>query len=102
MTRWKKPAAAALLLTLAACAAWLWLVYDAATMRQALWRGWTFGVGHFTINDNWIQHAFTYQDKMPHWLGYGAVVLLAASISARLRASEGRISGLPPASASPA
>src|SRR3546814_1430885 len=26
---------------------------------------------------NWIQHAFTYQDKMPHWLGYAAPIALA-------------------------
>src|SRR3546814_11445014 len=36
-----------------------------------------FGVGHFIVNDNWIQHAFTYQDKMPHWLGYAAPIALA-------------------------
>src|SRR3546814_10876285 len=40
-------------------------------------RGWMFGVGHFSVNDNCIQHAFTYQDKMPHWLGYAAPIALA-------------------------
>ncbi|MCH4151232.1 MAG: apolipoprotein N-acyltransferase [Sphingobium sp.] len=39
--------------------------------------GWCFGLGHFTLGNNWIAHAFTYQDAMPHWLGYGAVVALA-------------------------
>ncbi len=63
--------------TLVAVAAWLWLVHDAASLKQALWRGWVFGVGHFSVNDNWIQHAFTYQDKMPHWLGYAAPIALA-------------------------
>src|SRR3546814_5469849 len=63
--------------TLIAFAAWLWLVHDAASLKQALWRGWMFGVGHFSVNDNWIQHAFTYQDKMPHWLGYAAPIALA-------------------------
>src|SRR3546814_21155482 len=53
------------------------LVHDAASLKQALWRGWMFGVGHFSVNDNWIQHAFTYQDKMPHWLGYAAPLALA-------------------------
>src|SRR3546814_7051009 len=43
--------------TLIAFAAWLWLVHDAASLKQALWRGWMFGVGHFSVNDNWIQHA---------------------------------------------
>ena len=64
-------------LTLACFAAWLWLVFDAASLRRVLWIGWLFGLGHFSVNDNWIQHAFTYQDKMPHWLGYGAPVALA-------------------------
>lgn len=64
-------------LTLAGFAAWLWLVHAAPTLRQALWRGWVFGVGHFTIANNWIQHAFDFQDRMPPVLGYGAVVALA-------------------------
>ena len=64
-------------LTLPALALWLWLVYDAPSLRTALWRGWLFGVGHFTVNDNWIAHAFDFQDNMPHWLGYVSVVLLA-------------------------
>lgn len=53
------------------------LTHEAPTLRQALLRGWLFGLGHFTVGNNWIQHAFTYQDKMPPVLGYAAVVLLA-------------------------
>ncbi len=64
-------------LTIAAFAAWIALVHAAPTVRQALWRGWAFGVGHFTINDNWFQHAFTFQDQMPHALGYIAPFALA-------------------------
>jgi apolipoprotein N-acyltransferase len=64
-------------LTLLCLAGWMALVQRAPTRRAVLWRGWLFGVGHFTINNNWIQHAFTYQDKMPPQLGYLAVVLLA-------------------------
>lgn len=56
---------------------WLRLVHDAPTMRRALLTGWLFGVGHFTVNNNWIQHAFDYQDRMPPVLGYGAAVGLA-------------------------
>jgi apolipoprotein N-acyltransferase len=63
--------------TLAGIAVLLWLVHRAPRLRDALLLGWGWGVGHFTLGDNWIQHAFTYQDKMPHWLGYLAVVLLA-------------------------
>jgi len=64
-------------LALPAFAGFLWLVHDAPTARMALWRGWLFGVGHFTINDNWIQHAFDFQDKMPPWIGYAAPFALA-------------------------
>ncbi|MES2754171.1 MAG: apolipoprotein N-acyltransferase [Pseudomonadota bacterium] len=64
-------------LTVACLAAWLWLVHDAPTLRQALLRGWVFGVGHFTVANSWIQQAFEYQQAMPPALGYGAVVALA-------------------------
>ncbi|HSX57611.1 MAG TPA: apolipoprotein N-acyltransferase [Sphingomonas sp.] len=62
---------------LIAVAILLRLTHEAPTLRQALLRGWLFGLGHFTVGNNWIQHAFTYQDKMPPVLGYFAVVLLA-------------------------
>lgn len=65
------------MLTLGCFAAWMWLVFDAPTWKAALWRGWVFGVGHFTINDNWFQHAFDFQDKMPPVLGYVAPLALA-------------------------
>ena len=64
-------------LTLVGFALWIEQVHNAPTLRRALLVGWLFGVGHFTINNNWIQHAFTLQDKMPAALGYVAVVLLA-------------------------
>ena len=64
-------------LAVAALAAWMWLVHDARSLRGALWRGWVFGVGHFTINDNWFQHAFTFQDQMPPVIGYLAPFALA-------------------------
>jgi len=64
-------------LTIAALAIWMLLVHRAPTLRAALWRGWMFGVGHFTINNNWFQHAFTFQDQMPPVLGYAAPVALA-------------------------
>lgn len=53
------------------------LTHEAPTLKQALLRGWLFGLGHFTVGNNWIQHAFSYQDKMPAELGYVAVVLLS-------------------------
>jgi len=63
--------------TLAGIATLLWLVHRAPRLRDAVLLGWLWGVGHFALGNNWIQHAFTYQDKMPHWLGYLAVVLIA-------------------------
>lgn len=53
------------------------LVQTAPDRRSAFLRGWLFGVGHFTAGLNWIAHAFTFQDSMPHWFGYGAVILLS-------------------------
>ena len=76
-------------LTLPALGAMLWLVHEAPNVKAALWRGWLFGVGHFTVNNNWIQHAFTYQDNMPHWLGYIAVVLLALYLAVFPAAAAG-------------
>lgn len=64
-------------LTLAALAVLMLLVEAADKLKSALLRGWCFGVGHFTAGLNWIAHAFTFQDAMPHWFGYGAVVLLS-------------------------
>ena len=63
--------------TLACLALLMALVEAAPTRKAAFARGWLFGVGHFTLGLNWIAHAFTYQDAMPHWFGYGAVVLLS-------------------------
>ncbi|MEJ7927320.1 apolipoprotein N-acyltransferase [Sphingobium sp. AN641] len=61
-----------------ACLATLMVLIDAAPDRRAAaLRGWLFGVGHFTLGLNWIAFAFTFQDMMPHWFGYGAVVLLS-------------------------
>lgn len=55
----------------------LHLIRHAPDHRAAFTRGWLFGVGHFTLGLNWIAHAFTFQDSMPHWFGYGAVALLS-------------------------
>ncbi len=58
--------------------AWLMhLLAGARSARHAALLGWAFGVGHFTLGNNWIATAFTYQAEMPAWLGWIAVVLLA-------------------------
>jgi len=64
-------------LTLACLTIWMALVHAAPTFRTALSRGWLFGLGHFTVNNNWFQHAFDFQDAMPPVLGYFAAVALA-------------------------
>ena len=54
-----------------------WLVAGADTARQAAWRGWVFGVAHFTVTNIWIATAFTHQSEMPALLGWAAVPLLS-------------------------
>ena len=63
--------------TLGGFAVLLWLVADAPGARSAFARAWWFGVGHFTVGLNWIAEAFTFQDAMPHWMGFVAVVGLS-------------------------
>lgn len=67
--------------TLACFAGWLWIVHDSPDLRAALWRGWLFGIAHFTIGNNWIARAFSLQDAMPAWLGYPAVSILGAYLA---------------------
>lgn len=62
---------------LLALALFVALAQTARSRAGAFFTGWFFGLGHFTLGLNWIAHAFTYQDAMPHWLGYGAVVALS-------------------------
>ena len=64
-------------LTLVCLALLLHLVSEAPNLRSALARGYWFGVGHFVVGLNWIAGAFQYQDAMPKWLGWIAVVLLS-------------------------
>ncbi|PAX07776.1 apolipoprotein N-acyltransferase [Sphingomonas lenta] len=68
-------------LTLLCLAAWAWIVHHAPSLKSALWRGYAFGVGHFTVNNNWFQHAFDFQDAMPPVLGYFAAVALAVYLA---------------------
>jgi apolipoprotein N-acyltransferase len=67
--------------TLFAFAGWMVLVADAPSLKSAFARGYWFGVGHFVVGLNWIAGAFRYQEAMPVWLGWVAVVLLALYIA---------------------
>jgi len=64
-------------LLLLALAALIHLLGGATKLRGALALGWCFGFGQFVLGLNWIATAFTYQAKMPGWLGWIAVVLLS-------------------------
>ncbi|OZA91738.1 MAG: apolipoprotein N-acyltransferase, partial [Erythrobacter sp. 34-65-8] len=83
---------------LLAMAGFSWLVFSAPGWKEAGKRGWLFGVAHFTLANNWIAQAFTYQESMPTELGWFAVPLLAlylavypalAAIGARLIVRNG-------------
>jgi len=76
-------------LTLASLAGWMLIVARAPSFKAALWRGWLFGVGHFTVNNNWFQHAFDFQDQMPPVLGYFAAVALALYLAVYPMAAAG-------------
>jgi len=57
------------------------LVWRSKSLKQALALGWGFGLGQFAVALNWIATAFTFQAKMPAWLGWIAVVLLAVYLA---------------------
>jgi len=91
-------------LTLIGVAWLLELVTRAHSGRQVFALGWCFGLGHFTLGNNWIATAFTYQANMPAWLGMIAVVLVAlylalfpafAALAAWLVVRPGRRTGAP-------
>ena len=68
-------------LTLVAFALMMHIVAQSASPKSALARGYWFGVGHFAVGLNWIAGAFAFQDKMPVWLGWIAVVVLSLYIA---------------------
>jgi len=57
------------------------LVQTSPDLKGALLRGYWFAVGHFVIGLNWIAGSFAYQDAMPAWLGWVAVLVLALYIA---------------------
>lgn len=64
-------------LTLLAIAVLIAMAAETVGWKQAFSRGWYFGLGHYTVGNFWIAHAFTYQSEMPAALGWLAVPLLA-------------------------
>jgi apolipoprotein N-acyltransferase len=65
-----------LLLCLAGLIALLHNINDASILKR-FWIGYCFGFGQFAVGLNWMAHAFTYQDEMPHALGWFAAPLLS-------------------------
>jgi apolipoprotein N-acyltransferase len=63
--------------TILSLALLLALLSTARKGTKAFLLGYAYGLGQFVVGLNWIAHAFTFQDSMPHWLGYIAVVLLS-------------------------
>ena len=68
-------------LTLLACAALIALLQAAPTRKQAAGLGWCFGLGQFAVSLNWLPTAFTFQAALPVWLGWIAVLLIAAYLA---------------------
>ncbi len=68
-------------LTLVCFALFIHLVSRAGTKSWALRIGYAFGIGHFCVGLNWIAGTFRYQDAMPVWLGWIAVVTLSLYIA---------------------
>ena len=56
-------------------------VWRSKRLWKALLVGWAFGFGQFVVGLNWIATAFTFQAKMPAWLGWVAVVLLSVYLA---------------------
>ena len=82
-------------LTILAFLGLLLLVERAPGWRRAAFLGWAFGLGQFVLGLNWIATAFTYQAKMPAWLGWVAVVLLSIYLAAypAIAAVLGKLAG---------
>ncbi|MBO9574482.1 MAG: apolipoprotein N-acyltransferase [Sphingobium sp.] len=57
------------------------LLWQAQSRKGAFKAAYLFGLGQFTIGLNWIAHAFTFQDAMPHWLGWFAVPILSVYLA---------------------
>ncbi len=76
-------------LTLAGLALLLLLIPQATSLRNALVLGWWFGFGHMLAGLYWIAQAFNFQDNMPAWSGWVAVVLLSVLMAIYPAAATG-------------
>lgn len=60
----------------------VWLWDGASTARTAAWRGWAWGLGHFTVGSYWMVEAFFVPPADFALLGPPAVLGLAAVLGA--------------------
>ena len=56
--------------TLLAYALLIDCVARAESSKRAALYGWLFGFGQFAVGLSWLAKAFTYQDAIPHLLGW--------------------------------
>ncbi len=68
-------------LALLAMGGFAFLLANTTDWRRAAWLGWLFGMGYFTLSNNWIATAFTHQSNMPAVLGWAAVPLLSVYLA---------------------
>ena len=59
----------------------VWLLDARLGLKEAAACGWFFGLGQFTTGLYWISISFQFQANMPPWLGWVAVVGLAAYLA---------------------
>ncbi len=69
-----------------ALAAYIWLLHMSGetSPRGGFGTGWWFGFGHFIVGLIWLPTAFGYQAKMPAFLGWVALLLLAGVMAVYL------------------
>ncbi len=64
-------------ISLASFAILIYLLIHAESAKNSFRLGWLWGLGHFTITLQWLAFSFTFQDTMPVWLGYFAVLAVS-------------------------
>jgi len=55
----------------------IYFVMRSESVKNSFRLGWLWGLGHFTITLQFLAFSFTFQDAMPVWLGYFAVLAVS-------------------------
>ncbi len=64
-------------ISLASLAILIYLLIQTESIKNSFHLGWLWGLGHFIISLQWLAFSFTFQDAMPVWLGYFAVLAIS-------------------------